>query len=62
MLAWHVEKMEDFRIAARVLREKPEKRGKAGRPRKRWLEDVEEDLKAAGWRKKAKGRKELGHC
>ena len=59
--AGHVERMEDSRKCKKVYRGKPEGRRKVGRPRKRWLDDVEEDLKSIGvrgWRRKARDRSE----
>jgi hypothetical protein len=43
----------------RVLREKIYTRTKRGRPKIRWLDDVQEDLretKVEGWRRKAQDR------
>jgi hypothetical protein len=45
-ISWisHVERMEDSRMAKRVMREKIYTRRKRGRPKVRWLDDVQEDL------------------
>jgi hypothetical protein len=48
---WMVEK----RIPKRVLECKPTGRRIRGRPRKKWIEDIEEDIQSMrirGWRKK----------
>jgi hypothetical protein len=41
-ISWvgHVERMEDSRMSKRVMREKIYTRGKRGRPKVRWLDDV----------------------
>ena len=62
-LSWlgHVERMNDSRAVKRVFRENPGGRRLKGRPRKRWLEDVEDDLRkigVRGWRRKAADREE----
>ena len=57
----HVERMPSERAARKSANEKPEGRRLRGRPRKRWLEDVEEDLRELGvrrWRQKAADRDE----
>jgi hypothetical protein len=53
--------MEDTRLPRMVFNAKPEGRRGVGRPRLRWLDDVEADIKTLGvkrWRIKAQGRKE----
>jgi hypothetical protein len=52
--------MEDSKMPKRVMREKIYTRiKKGGRPKVRWLEDVQEDLREMGiegWRRKAQDR------
>jgi hypothetical protein len=55
-MAWlgHVMRMEGERIPKRVLEWKPMGRRNRGRPRKRWIEDIEKDIRIMGkrgWRK-----------
>ena len=55
----HVQRMEENRVPKKVLCSKPEGSRSVGRPRLRWLDDVEADLKELGvksWKKKAKDR------
>jgi hypothetical protein len=59
-ISWvgHVERMED-RMPRRVMREKIYTRRKRGRPKVRWLHDVQENLREMGiegWRRKAQDR------
>jgi hypothetical protein len=57
----HVMRMEGWRIPRRILEWKPIGRGIRGRPRTRWIADVEEDFQAMGirgWRKLSKERTE----
>jgi hypothetical protein len=51
-MAWlgHVMLMEGKRIPKRVLEWKPAGRRNRGRPRKRWIEDIEEDIQMMGIR------------
>jgi hypothetical protein len=62
-IAWlgHAMKMDEKRILKRVLEWKPTGRRIRGRPRNRWVEDIEGDIQALGirgWRKLSKGRTE----
>jgi hypothetical protein len=60
-ISWvdHVERMEDSRMPKRVMRENIYTRRKRGRPKVRWLDDFQEDLREMGiegWRRKAQDR------
>jgi hypothetical protein len=46
-LEWigHVVRMEHGRMVKKIFEGKPEERRRIGRPRLRWLEDVEKDLR-----------------
>jgi hypothetical protein len=60
-LRWvaHVMRMENTRNARRITEWKPYKTRTAGRPRLRWMDQVEEDLrkmKIVNWRKKIENR------
>jgi hypothetical protein len=62
-MAWlgHVMRMEGERIPKRVREWKPMGRRNRGRPRKRWIEDIEKDIQIVGirgWRKLCKARAE----
>jgi hypothetical protein len=62
-MAWlgHLMRMEEKRIPKRVLEWKPIGRRTIGKPRKRWIEDIEEDILimgVRGWRKLCKERAE----
>ena len=67
-MAWlgHLLRMEAKRIPKRVLEWKPTGRRNRERPRKRWIEDIEEDIQIMGirgWRNlcKEKGGMEENH-
>ena len=62
-MAWlgHVMRIEGKRIPKRVLAWKPTGRRNRRRPRKRWVEDIEEEIQIMGirgWRKLRKERAE----
>jgi hypothetical protein len=62
-IAWlgHVMQMDEKRTPKRLLAWKPIGRRIRGRPRKRWIEDIEEDIQMMGmrgWRKLSKERTE----
>jgi hypothetical protein len=55
-LRWlgHVERMPEERTVKKMFKNIPEEKKSFGNPRKRWLDDVESDLKkmgVRGWRK-----------
>jgi hypothetical protein len=60
-IAWlgHAMRMDEKRTPKSVLEWKPVGRRIIGRPRKRWIEDIEEDIQMMGirgWRKLSKER------
>ena len=62
-IAWigHVMQKDEERIPKRILEWKPIGRRIRGRPKKRWIEDIEEDIQTMGvrgWRKLCKERAE----
>jgi hypothetical protein len=62
-LEWlgHIIRMDGARMAKKVFVSKPEGRRDIGRPKLRWMDDVEDDIKALGirrWRIKAQDRNE----
>jgi hypothetical protein len=62
-LRWlgHVERMSEDRGIKKLYMSKPEGRSSVGRPKMRWLDDVEEDhrkMRISGWRGKARRRDE----
>ena len=62
-IAWlgHVMRMDDNRTRKRILEGKPTGTRTRGRPRKRWIADIEEDLQIMGirrWRKQCEEREE----
>jgi hypothetical protein len=57
----HVERMSNDRIPKMVLNTKMEGDRKRGRPKKRWINDVEQDLRKLGlrnWRSRAGDRQQ----
>jgi hypothetical protein len=63
-LRWmgHVERMSEDRVIKKLYMSKPGGRRSVGRPKMRWLDDVEEDLRKmriGGWRGRARRRDEL---
>jgi hypothetical protein len=57
----HVERISEDRVIKKLYMSKPEGRRSVGRPKMRWLDDVEEDLikmRIGGWRGKALRRDE----
>jgi hypothetical protein len=62
-IAWlgHVMRMDEKRTPKRILEWKPIGRIIRGRPRKRWIEDIEDDIQIMGirkWRKLCEERVE----
>jgi hypothetical protein len=62
-LRWlgHVERMPEDRVIKKLYMSKPEGRRSVGRPKMRWFDDVEEDLRMmriSGWRGEARRRDE----
>jgi hypothetical protein len=60
-ISWigHVERMEASRLSKRVMSEKIYTKRRIGRPKVRWLDDVQQDLQTMrieGWRGKAQDR------
>jgi hypothetical protein len=54
-------RMNETRIARKILDDKPGGKRRRGRPRLRWLDDVEADLRSMGvkrWRTKVFNREE----
>jgi hypothetical protein len=57
----HVERMSEDRVIKKLYMSRPEGRRSVGRPKMRWLDDVEEDLRKmriGGWGGKARRRDE----
>ena len=59
--AGHLERMPENRAVKQIMNRKPDGRRKQGRPRKRWSEEVENDLaqlQVRRWKQLAKDRAE----
>jgi hypothetical protein len=57
----HVERMEDSAMTKRMLKGRLYSKRRKGRPKKRWLDDVESDLKkmeVKGWKEKMRDREQ----
>jgi GTP1/Obg family GTP-binding protein len=57
----HVERMEDNAMPKRMLKGRLYSKRRKGRPRMRWLDDVESDLKnleVKGWKEKMSDREQ----
>jgi hypothetical protein len=62
-LRWlgHIDRMSNDRSTKKLYNNKPEGLTLVGRPRKRWLDEVEQDLKqmgVRGWKRRAQNRDE----
>jgi hypothetical protein len=65
-LAWlgHVERMDEERMSRKLLHGKMEGRRRRGRPRKMWLQDLEEDMRVmqvGRWWEKVQSEEEWRH-
>ena len=52
---WHIERMSEARVPKMVLTAKIDSGRRRSRPRKRWIDDLESDLRSLGirnWRVK----------
>jgi hypothetical protein len=47
--AWHVGRLGEKRNAYRILVEKQEENRPLGRPRRRWVDNIEMELREIGW-------------
>jgi hypothetical protein len=57
----HVERIEDDAVPKRMLKGRPYSKRRKGRPRMRWLDDVENGLKkmkVKGWIEKMRNREQ----
>ncbi|PSN32088.1 hypothetical protein C0J52_27501 [Blattella germanica] len=59
--AGHVERSEEGSLLQKIWRGKPGGRRCVGRPRRKWMENVEEDMRelgVRGWRRRTQERRE----
>ena len=57
----HVKRMSEGRMPKMILNSKIDSGRRRGRPRKRWIDDLESDLRSLGirnWKAKARNRNE----
>ena len=57
----HIERMSEERMPKMILNAKIDSRRRRGRPRKRWIDDLESDLRSLGtrnWKAEARSRNE----
>ena len=64
-IAWlgHTKRMEQYRVLRIILKWRPIGKRSRGMARKRWIEDVEEDVRSIGirrWRKLHDWRNQMG--
>jgi hypothetical protein len=57
--AGHVIRLNDSEMSKRIMNYNPEEKSRAGKPKERWIDGVDNDMRTAGVRNlrmKAKGR------